>query len=165
MYDNRRPKSEILIPLIWMSTGFLSWYLSTYFFSNFLSMLLIDRLRTINTLTQSLFIKNLANMIYANLADFVLCFLFSMLLSYFTKFTKYRISMFIFGAIAISLYVRIEKLFNQIKIYSEVPSWAMTSYLQGSISLLIIVPILSLMGCKTGQFLRIKKENRHQRHE
>lgn len=159
MVDNNTRKSEILIPLLWMSVGFLSWYLSKYLFSYLLSPLLIEQLRTINTVTQSLLIKNMANMIYANGADYVLCFLFSVLLSYLTKFTKFRIAMFISGAIAISLYVRVEGLLNQIKSYAELPSWAMPSHVQGFISLLLIVPLISLLGCKLGRYLSVKTKN------
>lgn len=153
-------KSKILVPLIWMGTGFLSWFLSKYLLSYFLSPLFIERLRTINTVIQSLLIKTVANMIFVNMADFVSCFLFSVILSYFTNFTKYRFSMFIFGAVAVSLYLRVEGLLNQIPIYSEMPSWALTSYIQGFISLLLIIPFLSFMGCKIGRFLRTKTKKK-----
>ena len=156
MHENFKPKSEILIPFLWMGAGFLSWYTSKYVFSYFMSPLFIEQLRTINTGTQSLIIKNMANMIFVNVGDFLLCFLFSILLSYFTNFTKYRFSMFIFGAIAIGLYLRVESLINQMQIYSEPPFWAMTSYVQGFISLLLIIPLISLLGCKIGQYLNVK---------
>lgn len=149
-------KNEILILFLWMGAGLLSWWMSKYVLSYFLSLLFIEQLRTINAVTQSLLVKNMANMIFVHSGDFILCFLFSIPLSYFTDFTKYRISMFIFGAIAISLYLQVVSLITQMQIYSELPSWAMTSYLQGFISLLLIVPILSLLGCKIGCFLSTK---------
>lgn len=101
--------------------------------------------------------KHIANMLYAKVADFTLCFIFAVLLSFFTKSTKLRLLLFIIGAIAISLYVQVESLIDYMGIYSELPSWALTTEFHGFISILLIIPLLSYAGSKVGNYLKIKR--------
>lgn len=148
---------KILVPLLWMITGFISWYLSIYLFSYILSPLLIDVMRKTNAMTQSIFMKNIANMLFTKVADFTLCFIFAVLLSFFTKSTKLRLLLFILGAISLSLYVQVVSLSNYMSMYSELPSWAIASEFQGFISIVLIIPLLSFAGSKIGDCLRLRR--------
>ena len=146
-------KRKMFIPAIWLCTGFLASYVSAYFFSYFLSPVFIRLLRDLNATSQSVIIKSMANIIFAYAADFLVCFIFASILSYFTKYTKVRLSLFVLGAIAISMYIRVEGLIYHMGIYSGRPSWAVSSYIHGFISLLLIVPFVSYIGSYLGSYL------------
>ena len=104
MLQDNGPAMKLLVPLLWMMTGFVSWYLSIYLFSYILSPILIDVVRKINAINQSIVMKIIANMIFAKAADFTLGFTLALFLSFFTGSTKIRLLLFISGATAISLY-------------------------------------------------------------
>ena len=157
MLNNSRTDRQWLIPFMWMGIGLVSGYLSNYLFSYVLSPLLIKAVRATNANTQSDILKNIVNMFFANMADFMLCFLFAMVLSYFTKSTNLRLLLFVFGAIAISLYAQIEGLIGYMGTYSELPSWAVASEMQGLISLLLIIPLCSFAGSKVGTWIKMKR--------
>jgi len=158
MLNNSRTDRKLLIPFMWMGIGLVSGYFSNYLFSYILSPILIEAVRATNANTRSVILKNMVNMVFANMADFMLCFLFAMLLSYFTKFTILRVSLFVFGAIAISLYAQIERLIDYMGIYSELPAWAVASEMQGLISLVLIIPLCSIAGSQAGTWIKIKRK-------
>ena len=81
-----------------------------------------------------------------------------MVLSYFTQSTKLRLVLFFLGAIAISLYAQIKGLIGYMGIYSELPSWAIASEMQGFISLLLIIPLCSIAGSKVGTWIKMKRK-------
>ena len=157
MTDNDRTDGKGLIPFMWLSIGFVSGYLSKYLFSYLLSPVLIKAVRATNANTQSDLVTNIINMCFANLADFTLCFLFATLLSYFSKITFLRGLLFVFGAIAISLYTQMVGLIGYMGTYSELPSWAVASEMQGLISLLLIIPLCSIAGSKVGTWIKMKR--------
>lgn len=157
MTDNGRTDRKGLIPFMWLSIGFVSGYLSKYLFSYVLSPVLIKAVRATNANTQSDLLTNIINMCFANLADFTLCFLFATLLSYFSKITFLRGLLFVFGAIAISLYTQMVGLIGYMGTYSELPSWAVASEMQGLISLLLIIPLCSIAGSKVGIWIKMKR--------
>ena len=150
---------RLLVPMVWLSTGFLSWFLSIYLFLYLLSPLFIQIVRKINANDQTVILKSITNILFTNMADFMLCFLFAIILSYFSQNTKARLALFIFGALAAHIYTHVEVLVNYIKIYSEFPEWALTSVLQGYISLLLMVPLLSYLGGKIGSYYKGKKKS------
>lgn len=156
MYNKIGSIRKITIPFIWMSTGVLTWYLSAYLFSYIVSPFFIRYVRTINAVTHSVFIKDIANMFFTNISDFILSFIFALILSLITKFTWFRLALYIFGAIAFSVYGNLENLTNYIRIYPELPSGAMTSFILGFISLLLLVPISALAGSKLGTYIKMK---------
>ena len=157
MLNNSRTGRQWFIPLMWLSIGFVSGYLSKYLFSYVLSPVLIKVVRATNANTQSDLLTKIINMCFANMADFMLCFLFAMVLSFFTKSTKLRLLLFVFGAIAINLYVQIEGLIGYMGFYAEFPSWAITSSMQGLVSLLLIIPLCSFAGSKVGSWIKMKR--------
>ena len=157
MTDNGRTDRKGLIPFMWLSIGFVSGNLSKYLFSYVLSPVLIKAVRATNANTQSDLLTNIINMCFANLADFTLCFLFATLLSYFSKITFLRGLLFVFGAIAISLYSQMVGLIGYMGTYSELPSWAVASEMQGLISLLLIIPLCSIAGSKVGIWIKMKR--------
>ena len=157
MLNNSRTDRQWLIPFMWLSIGFVSGYLSKYLFSYVLSPVLIKAVRATNANTQSDLLTNIINMCFANMADFTLCFIFAMVLSFFTKSTKLRLLLFVFGAIAINLYVQIEGLIGYMGTYSELPSWAVASEMQGLVSLLLIIPLCSFAGSKVGSWIKMKR--------
>jgi len=150
-------KKKGLIPFMWLGVGFVAGYSSKFLFSYILSPLLIETVRATNANTQSVLLMNMVNMAFANMANFMLCFLFAMLLSYFNKFTILRVLLFILGAITISLYAKIEGLIGYMGIYSELPTWAVASEMQGLISLLLIIPLCSFAGSKVGTWIKMKR--------
>jgi hypothetical protein len=158
MLNNSRVDKKWFIPFIWLSAGFVSWFLSKFLFSYILSPLLIETVRAANANTRSVILQNMVNMGFANMADFTLCFSFGMLLSYFSKFNMLRVLLFASGAVAISLYARIEALIGYMGMYSQLPPWAVASEMQGFISLLLIVPLCSIAGGKVGTWLNLKKK-------
>ena len=154
MLNNSRTGRQWFIPLMWLSIGFVSGYLSKYLFSYVLSPVLIKVVRATNANTQSDLLTKIINMCFANMADFMLCFLFAMVLSFFTKSTKLRLLLFVFGAITINLYVQIEGLIGYMGFYAEFPSWAIASSMQGLVSLLLIIPLCSFAGSKVGTWIK-----------
>ena len=158
MLNNSRVDRKWFIPFMWLSAGFVSWFLSKFLFSYILSPMLIEAVRATNANTQSVFLMNIISMLFANMAAFALCFLFAMLLSAFTKSTKPRLLLFVVGTIAISLYAQIEGLIGYMGIYSELPSWAISSAMQGFISLLLIIPLCSIAGSKLGAWIKMKRK-------
>lgn len=159
MHNKSRPERKLLIPCIWMSTGFLAWYLSIYLFSYILSPMLITTVRETNTITQSALIKEFTNMLFANIADFTLCFVCAILLSFFTRYTILRLSLFIIGAIAFSVYTQVEGLISYMEIYSKLPAWATPLVLQELISSLLIIPLLAFAGSKIGNYLKMRRRS------
>ena len=157
MLNNSRTDRQWLIPFMWMGIGLVSGYLSNYLFSYIWSPLLIETVRATNANTQSVILKNIVNMVFANMADFMLCFLFAMVLSYFSKITFLRGLLFVFGAISISLYTQMVRLIGYMGTYSELPSWAVASEMQGLISLLLIIPLCSIAGSKLGTWIKMKR--------
>ena len=157
MLNNSRTDRKLLIPFMWMGIGLVSGYLSNYLFSYVLSPLLIEAVRATNANTRSVILQNMVNMVFTNMADFMLCFLFAMVLSYFSKITFLRGLLFVFGAISISLYAQIEGLIGYMGTYSELPSWAVASEMQGLISLLLIIPLCSIAGSKVGTWIKMKR--------
>ncbi len=157
MLNNSRTDRQWLIPFMWMGIGLVSGYLSKYLFSYILSPLLIETVRATNANTQSVILKNIVNMVFANMADFMLCFLFATLLSYFSKITVLRGLLFVFGAIAISLYTQIVGLIGYMGTYSELPAWAVASEMRGLISLFLIIPLCSIAGSKVGTWIKMKR--------
>jgi len=158
MLNNSSTDRQWFIPFMWMGIGLVSGYLSNYLFSYVLSPLLIEAVRATNANTRSVILQNMVNMVFTNMADFMLCFLFAMLLSYFTKFTVLRVLLFVFGAIAISLYARIEGLIGYMGTYSELPAWAVASEMEGLISLVLIIPLCSIAGSQVGTWIKMKRK-------
>jgi len=158
MLNNSRTDRKLLIPIIWMGIGLVSGYLSNYLFSYILSPMLIKAVRETNANTQSDLLTNIINMCFANMADFALCFIFAMVLSFVTKSTKLRLLLFVFGAIAINLYVQVEGLIGYMGFYAEFPSWAITSSMQGFVSLLLIIPLCSFAGSKVGTWIKMNRK-------
>ncbi len=157
MLSNSRTDRQWLIPFIWMGMGLVSGYLSNYLFSYILSPLLIETVRATNANTQFVILNNIVNMIFANMADFMLCFLFAMVLGYFSKITVLRGLLYVFGAIVISLYTQMVGLIGYMGTYSELPAWAVASEMQGLISLLLIIPLCSFAGSKVGNWIKMKR--------
>ena len=83
MRNNSRVDRKWCIPFVWLSAGFMSWFLSKFLFSYILSPILIKAVRETNADTQSVLLMNIVNMLFANMADFTLGFIFAMVLSYF----------------------------------------------------------------------------------
>ena len=148
---------NLLIPTLWMAIGFVSWYISIYLFSYVLSPILIDAVRKTNAIAQSALIKNSVNLLFTKAPDFMLCFLFAIALSYFTQYTKLRLSLFIFGMVAISLYMRVEGLMAYMGAYSELPSWVITYEIEGFVALLVMIPLISIAGCRLGNHVKMRK--------
>ena len=157
MLNNSRTDRQWLIPFMWLSIGFVSGYLSKYLFSYVLSPVLIKAVRATNANTQSDLLTNIINMCFANMADFTLRFLFATLLSYFSKITVLRGLLFVFGAIAISLYTQIVGLIGYMGTYSELPAWAVASEMRGFISLFLIIPLSSIAGSTVGTWIKMKR--------
>jgi len=143
-----------------MGTGILSWCLSTYLFTYILSPVFIKLIREINAIPAAFFFKNVANMFFVYISDFFLCFVFALALSLWTESTKTRLALFILGAIAVRIYAQVDVVISQIRHYSEVPAWAVTSIAQGLIPPILIVPIFSILGSKVGRSIRIKKRTK-----
>jgi len=158
MLNNSRVDRKWFILFMWLSAGFVTWFLSKFLFSYILSPMLIEAARATNANTQSVFLMNIVNFLFANMADFMLCFIFTMLLSYSTKFTVLRMLLFVVGVITINLYAKIEELIGYMGIYSELPSWAISSAMQGYISLLLIIPLCSIAGSKVGTWIKMKRK-------
>ena len=158
MRNNSRVDRKWCIPFVWLSAGFMSWFLSKFLFSYILSPILIKAVRETNADTQSVLLMNIVNMLFANMADFTLGFIFAMVLSFFTKSTKLRLLLFVFGAIAINLYFQVEGLIGYMGFYAEFPSWAITSSMQGFVSLLLIIPLCSIAGSKVGTWIQMKRQ-------
>ena len=157
MLNNSRIDRKLLIPFIWLGIGLVCGYLSNYLFSYILSPLLIEAVRATNANTQPAILKSITNMVFANMADFMLCFLFTTLLSYFSKITVLRGLLFVSGAIAISLYTQIVGLIGYMGIYSKLPAWAVAPEMQRLISLLLIIPLCSIAGSKVGNWIKMKR--------
>ncbi|WP_372681888.1 hypothetical protein [Desulfosarcina sp.] len=157
MLSNSRTDRQWLIPFMWMGMGLVSGYLSNYLFSYILSPLLIETVRATNANTQFVILNNIVNMIFANMADFMLCFLFAMVLGYFSKITVLRGLLYVFGAIVVSLYTQMVGLIGYMGTYSELPAWAVASEMQGLISLLLIMPLCSIAGSKVGAWIKMKR--------
>ena len=88
---------------MWLSAGFVSWYVSNFLFSYILSPMLIEAVRATNANTQSDFLIHIVSMLFANLAGFALCFLFTIVLSYFTESTKPRLLLFVVGVVVVNV--------------------------------------------------------------
>jgi len=149
---------KMSVPLLWLSTGFLSWCLTIYLFHFLISPLFIESIRIVNAGDQSLFVKNVANMLFAHMAAYLLCFLFSFVLGLYTETTRFRLALFVIGAIGVSLYLQGDSVMAYWRQYSEIPSWAATSVLQGLASSLLIVPLLSWAGSKAGALLSTRRQ-------
>ena len=158
MPNTSRADRKRVIPLMWLSAGFVSWYLSKFLFSHILSPMLIEAVRATNSNTQSAFLINIVSMLFANLAGFSLCFLFTIVLSYLTESTNSRLSQFVVGAIAVSLYAQMEGLIGYMGVYSGLPAWAITSQIQGFVSLLLIIPLCSIAGSRVGTWIKMKRK-------
>lgn len=143
---------------MWISVGVLSGYLSKYLFSYILSPALIKAVRATNAHTQSDILMDIVSMLFVDMADFLLCFIFAIGLSYFTESTKPRLLLFVFGAIAINLYAQIERLIGYMEIYSELPAWTITPKLSAFVSLLLIIPLCSIAGNKLGAWIKMKRK-------
>ena len=148
-----------LVSLLWMGTGLLSWCLAIYLFHFVISPLLIEPIRAINAGNHSLFVKHASNMLFSHMAAFILCFFFAFFLSLYSEVTKLRWVLFVIGAVAVSLYLHVESVIGYWRQYSEIPSWAKASIMQGFTSSLLIVPLLSLGGSKAGNCLKGRKQN------
>jgi hypothetical protein len=145
------------IPFIWLGVGLMSGYLSNYLFSYILSPLLIEAVRATNANTRSVILTHVVNLVFANMADFMLCFLLAAVLSYFSQINVLRGLLFILGAIAIGLYAEIAGLVGYMGIYSELPAWAVASEMQRLISLLLFIPLCSIAGGKVGIWIKAKR--------
>ena len=148
---------KLLISLAWLASGFVSWLFSTYLFTYILSPILIDIVRETNAITQSVLMKTIANMLFTKSSDFTVCFLFAMALGFFTKYTKLRLSLFVFGMVGISLYIQVEGFMDYIAAYSELPSWVITFETQGLVALLLIIPIISVVGSRLGNYMKMRR--------
>jgi len=140
-----------------MGSGVLSWYLSIYLFTYILSPSFITLIREVNAIPVSSFIKNVANMFFVYVSDFLLCFLSALALSLWTKSTKSRLASFILGAIVVRLFTQADVVASQIRHYSEIPAWAVTSLVQGLIPPVLIVPLFSILGSKVGRSVKMRK--------
>lgn len=155
--QSKKPARQFQVPVIWMLTGLLSWYLSGYLFSYLFSPSLIGVVRKINVMVQSIFLRNIVNILFLRTPEFTLCFIFAVLLSFFTQSTKLRLLLFIIGAMAVSLYVQAESLIIYMRRYSEMPSWSVTWEFLGLMSILLIMPLLSFLGSQVGNYLKLRR--------
>jgi hypothetical protein len=154
--ENNDPLKNLLIYLLWLCTGILSWYLSKYLFSYVVSPVFINWVRKVNTIMHSAVINGLVNLFYTYLSQFLLCFVFAMILSVWTACTRLRLALFVAGAIAVGTYANIQFAAGAVGTAAGTPAWITTIVLQAVIAMLIIVPLLSKAGCKLGHFIKMK---------
>lgn len=156
MQSDGGSKTKIMIPFIWLVTGVLSWRLSIYLFSYVLSPLLIQFVRNMNAITHSIYAKYTANMVFTNLSDIILGFIFALILSFFTKSSKSRLALFVLGVAGFRLYIKVADLIHYMGMYPEFPSSAITSFILGFISILILIPGFAIAGSKVGTYLKMR---------
>jgi len=140
-----------------MSAGVLTWFISTHLYAYVLSPLLIRFVRGINTITPSIIVIDIVNFLFTNISVFILCFIFTFILSAFTKSTNFRLALYILGVIAVRFYVKIDNLINYMRTGPAWTSGAITSFILGFVALLLIVPIFAVAGNKVGGYLRMHR--------
>ena len=146
------------VGLLWLGTGLLSWCLTVYVFHFLVSPLFIESFRTINAGGHPMLIKHVANMFYSHMPAFLLGFLFAFILGLYSDATPPRVLLFVIGAVAVALYLQVGSLFAYWRQYDEIPGWAVASIVQGFISSLLIVPLLSVCGSSIGSLLRSRRK-------
>lgn len=154
---NTEPVRRLLIPVLWTGMGLLSWFLSTFLFAYVLSPAFIGPVRHINAIPGALFLKTTVNMVFVYSGDFLLCFLFAFILSLSTESTKPRLALFILGAIIFRLIAQADIAISQFRHYAMIPPWAVSSFLQGLIPPVLIVPLISISARKIARIIRSKK--------
>ena len=150
--DERAGVREIFITILWLASGVLSWLLSIYLFFYVTAPLLIGFSRNVNTTIHSAFIRNAANLFYTTISISFLCFVFALLLSLFGRYTKIRLTLFVLGAVVFKFYAKILALINYMKLFPNLSPWA--SFGPEFISILFIVPLFSILGSRSGSFLK-----------
>ena len=158
MTGNGSTRRELLISTLWAGAGLFAWYLSIYLFTYLLSPVFIKLIREVNAIPASPFIKNSANMFFVYFSDFLLCFIFALLLSLWTQPTKSRLALFVLGAVAFRIYAQVDVVTSQTRHYAEIPAWAVTSIVQGLIPPVLLVPLFSILGSRIGRSVKLKKK-------
>ena len=161
MANSKSYPQDSIILLIWIITGFISWYISIYFFNPLVLPIVPPAISFLENLgTPELFLIT-SNVLLSHISEYVLSFIFALALSYFSKATKSRIIGFIFAANAVSLYYHLLQLFGYTKHYSNLPTSAIIWIIQGLISILVISPLFAIIGSLIGN--RIKRSARKNR--
>lgn len=140
----------IFITLLWVVGGILSWLCAIYIFTNFISSLIIPVTTYFMGRFSSSAILSLSRFVLFNISDFIMVFLFSIILSILTGVKKIWVIGFIAGATGYTIYLNIIDIITDMKYYGGLPPWVVSPWWHFMISSFVIIPFLAWIGCRLG---------------
>ncbi len=148
-----------VITLIWAISGFLSWYLSTYIFTFVITPAVPGAMAFMREYTSSQVLLDLYLMALSHISDYVLGFLFALILAVFSNFSKARMGFYIFAMSILPIYYHIIQLIEYKRYYAGWPYWMFASIGMGCLSILICSPLFASIGGVLGNFYRTRRQN------
>lgn len=143
--------------LLWVAGGLLTWYVALYAFTFILSPVVAPSLKFLKSNISSQTILALSSTFVFHIAEYVLSVIIAALLCYFTGFKPLWFIGFLLGAGAVTFYGQIVGLLEYRNLYPSLPDWVLSWFLQGLVSIFILLPITSWAGCMCGRKLRLKR--------
>ncbi len=148
---------------LWFCAGLWSWYLSTWIGSRILAPFFIQTIRSTNAISSSPVVKLAVNTLYSSGGDFFCCFILAFLFGFFSKPSTIRKLLFVSGAVGVDLYGLTNHLINYLRNFSEIPSWAMMAQVQGWVSIVLIIPLLTIIGSNMGHYFNAMRYSKSKR--
>jgi len=154
--DATQPRTALLL-LLWAAGGLLTWFVALYTFSYAMVPLATPVRKFLHSNVPSQFLSVLTTFIIAHAAEYIWAVLLAALLCYLTGFRWLWLISFVVAANGWDLYVHLVKFGWYLNYYPTLPSWVLVSFIQGLISIFILFPLASWVGCIWGRKLREKR--------
>ena len=150
MKEIKLNRHNLLILILWFLGGVSTLFVASYLFLYYNAMTFPVFRQVIQITEPYSIIKQFVVFIHPRILEFLLALLFSVGLSFLTGFKKIWLFSYLAGLIVYPLYLVNEAFVVYLRIYPELPSWTIAYYIQSMIAYLILIPLLSWLGCILG---------------
>jgi hypothetical protein len=145
---------SFVIFVAWVLAGYITWWAALYVFSYGISSFTSPVLNSFKSAGYSQFSLILIQHVIFHIADYVLAFIACLILGYITGFKVVWLLGFVCGAITQKMFLAFNMVSAYHQHYESLPHWALSTLQQNAISMLLVLPLLSLLGSLLGGKLK-----------
>jgi hypothetical protein len=145
----------IFIGLGWAIVGKISAYVSVLVLSTILApVVTISNINEIMNHFHSFAVTRIGIFLAFHFTDFIMAIFFTSLLAWWYGFKKLFLGAFILGATYATFCHAVTSIFYYMKIYTDVPSWALWVFCSEMLFVFVLLPLSAWSGCIIGQKFR-----------
>ena len=150
-------RKKILMFLLWLVCGVLSWYVAVFVSTFVVSPFLARWVIIPGGMPFSREILAITDVLIFSAGDYITAFFATTTLCYLTGYERLWLIGFIVGVDGYPLYDNFVSLSAYLDVYPGLPSWVIRWWFQDLVPIVIVVPLVAWAGCMAGRKLGLRR--------